>query len=785
MTDRAHTHGTPSHDVEAWPGLRDEMTEGGNRRIDDPSAWLIVRRDGTVVAAERRACELLGAPDPDALAGRECASLIASPEPEAQAVLRAVAAGGEWEGQLLFRYARREVALAVSVGPVGRSSDLMVMGLRRPDSTDQPSTGTRTRTGGEEARAGLASIERPLTPEPDDLRALIAAQDALHDLSEPSAVARSVLQALQAALPFDWAVVLRFEGEASEPARVEVVATYPTPMAGVSQGASWSPPDPDEALVRSTGEPSMQGVLLPGAASASPLRRLPAFGLRSRILIPLFAGQDVAGALALFRTGPLAFTAAEGIVAERTVRRLGEGLRPAPDAARSVEPGTTATTPPHTEPAPPPAMPDPPRPPDWLASAPEASTAATDASAPPAAPAPPPSTLPPPEASLVHSRLESLSEVVAGVAHELNNPLTAILGYAQILGGLEGTEREHALRTIEDEAQRAARIVRNLLSFARQRPGQRHLVNIEEVLRRVIDLRRYALEVDDVHVATRLALVPEVLVDEGQFEQVFLNLLNNAQQALQGRGGEVTITTWRGGDRVYVSFADDGPGVPPHLRARVFEPFFTTREVGHGQGMGLAIVYGVVTNHGGRAWVEDNAAGGATFVVEVPLPEAGGGGRRIAGGAGAPAHEATRNGSTPVASPGSVEQPSGGRVLVVDDEVSVLALTREILSSTGFEVETADGGEAALRLLERHHFDAVVTDLRMPGMDGATLYRRVGERWPELASRFLFVTGDIEGEPNGATLDRSSVRYLEKPFTTRQLLNALQEVIASASRVQG
>ncbi|MDA1240610.1 MAG: ATP-binding protein, partial [Chloroflexi bacterium] len=220
-----------------------------------------------------------------------------------------------------------------------------------------------------------------------------------------------------------------------------------------------------------------------------------------------------------------------------------------------------------------------------------------------------------------------LGELVAGVAHELNNPLTAILGYAQILESLEGAERDEAIRTIEVEAVRASRIVRNLLSFSRQRPPERRAVDVERILRRVIDLRRYALEVEDIQILPRFSHVPEVLADESQLEEAFLHLLVNAQQALERRGGQVTVTTTMQQDMVRIAFADSGGGIPEELRGRVFEPFFTTREVGSGQGMGLAIVHGVIAAHGGRAWAEAGPGGGAQIVLELPVMHEGSGPR--------------------------------------------------------------------------------------------------------------------------------------------------------------
>src|SRR5690606_6943285 len=227
------------------------------------------------------------------------------------------------------------------------------------------------------------------------------------------------------------------------------------------------------------------------------------------------------------------------------------------------------------------------------------------------------------------------------------------------------------------------------------------------------DLRRYALEVDDVHVVTRLGLIPEVEVDEAQFEQVFLNLLNNAQQALQEHGGEVVISTRHDAQHLYVMFSDNGPGVPAGLRARIFEPFFTTREVGHGQGMGLAIAYGVVTHHGGRTWMQDSDDGGATFVIELPLTPANDEARTGPSDADSSALPADLTSPT---SP--VDAQPARRVLVVDDEAPVRALTTEILGATGYIVQSARGGDEALALLDQHAFDLIVTDLRMPGMDG-------------------------------------------------------------------
>ena len=314
------------------------------------------------------------------------------------------------------------------------------------------------------------------------------------------------------------------------------------------------------------------------------------------------------------------------------------------------------------------------------------------------------------------------------------------------------------MNTIEREAQRAARIVRNLLAFARQERPQTALVDLEEIVGQIIEVMRYSLEVDNIRAELRFAGVPEVEADRAQMEQVFLNLVTNAQQVLQPNGGEIVITTSATIDMVRVSIADTGPGVPEDMRDRVFEPFFTTHEVGVGQGMGLSTAYGVVAQHDGRVWVETAASGGANFIVELPL-------RRSA---------LSLHDTTP---PPSSEPAPTEHILVVDDELPIRALTSEILGLAGYHVTTAASGDEALRRMAAARFDLVVTDMRMPGMDGAEMYEQICDRWPEMEGRLLFVTGDLEGERTSHRLARGDVRYLQKPFDTNALLSAIRAAL--------
>lgn len=367
------------------------MPDDGIRPIATPlTGWLLVDAGGSIRRADAAACALLGLSETGTVLGREARSLVARgdrvrwPEPSP-------GPGSTWTGVVRFDVAGLAVALAVEmVGLI--SGEGWAIRLAPP-------------AGGVMPEAVV-----PVVPAAAD--APLAAADALEDSASPGAASRAVLQALDAAMPLDFACVLRFAGDGAS-----VVAVYPSPMAGVAAGDTWTSLDEAEATVRVRGEPALEGDLAVASAAVTartPLGRLPAFGLRSRLHVPLFAGAEVAGVALLYRRGARAFSAADGWLAERTLRRLGARL-PAPPASE----GATES------PAP-----------------------GLDAIA----------------------RFDALGDLVAGAAHELNNPLTSILGYAQILDSLGGADREHALHTIEEEAQRAARIMRNLLQFARQEP---------------------------------------------------------------------------------------------------------------------------------------------------------------------------------------------------------------------------------------------------------------------------------------------------------------------------
>jgi signal transduction histidine kinase len=224
---------------------------------------------------------------------------------------------------------------------------------------------------------------------------------------------------------------------------------------------------------------------------------------------------------------------------------------------------------------------------------------------------------------MMTDRLASLGELAAGTAHELNNPLTSIVGFSQLLMEREVPDdiRED-LKLINNEAQRAARVTKNLLTFARKHAPVKQRDQINNIIEDVLKLRTQEHEASGIEVERHLDPdLPEVMVDYFQMQQVFMNIIINAEYFMteaHGRG-TLTITTKKQSNTVSISIADDGPGIPPENLRRIFDPFFTTKEAGKGTGLGLSICHGIVTEHGGQIYVRSQLGKGATIFVELPI----------------------------------------------------------------------------------------------------------------------------------------------------------------------
>ncbi len=359
-------------------------------------------------------------------------------------------------------------------------------------------------------------------------------------------------------------------------------------------------------------------------------------------------------------------------------------------------------------------------------------------------------------------KLSAIGELVSGVAHELNNPLTGVLGYAQILmGKREAEPLRKQIQTIYSEAVRCQKIVQNLLTFARKHKPEKRHVDINEIIEATLELRMYQLRVDNVAVEKRLdPQLPRTMADYHQMQQVFINIINNAHQAmLEHRGsGRLLITSEARGSSILVTFQDDGPGIPVERIGRIFDPFFTTKEVGKGTGLGLSLSYGIMREHGGSITVQNAAEGdGAVFRLELPIREEG--------KASAPEPVRLR----------PPRRPTGKRILVVDDERSVLQLLSDLLSSRGHQVEVAEDGRTALERIQSGGIDLVITDVKMPVMGGQELYEGIRRIAPDLSHRVIFATGDTVSEDARAFLQATRNRVISKPFH----LEEMEQVIAS------
>lgn len=365
-------------------------------------------------------------------------------------------------------------------------------------------------------------------------------------------------------------------------------------------------------------------------------------------------------------------------------------------------------------------------------------------------------------------KMAALGQTISGVAHELNNPLATILSWAERLAEQQADEKtRQGLDIIRSESERAARIVRNLLTFARKRQTTRALVDLNQVVRETLALRGEAQRLHHIEVREDLAAdLPQVFADSHQIKQVLLNLLINAEQALgsSGRGGTVGVRTERDAERgvVRLEVADDGPGISEEVQGRIFDPFFTTKDVGKGTGLGLTVAYAIVQEHAGRISVRSRPGAGATFTVELPV-----------------AAELLRARGGPSAQqPIPLDAFKGLRVLVVEDEPALAAAVAESLTDAGFIVDRAGDGEEGLARLAEHRYDLLICDLKMPKIDGVQFYRAMAAAAPALARRVIFVTGDVAGTTAERFLDETGCCWLSKPFRLGDLLRAARDTLA-------
>ena len=362
-------------------------------------------------------------------------------------------------------------------------------------------------------------------------------------------------------------------------------------------------------------------------------------------------------------------------------------------------------------------------------------------------------------------KLSALGELLAGVAHELNNPLSIVVGFSQMLEA-ELTEPRQARRIgkIRTAAERSARIVKTFLAMARQRPARMEVASAAQLVNSAVEIAAYAFRADggqvSVDVPDDLALLR---VDKDQIVQVLSNLIVNADQAMKGMSGpaQMTIGASQRAGRVHLTVADNGPGMDENVQRRIFEPFFTTKDVGEGTGFGLAFCHRIVTAHGGELSVESAPGWGSRFTMSLPA--------------------LTQGELSLIARQGAHDIPSM-KILVVDDERDVADLLVEMLRARGHDAQAVYAPFDALRKAQGERFDAVISDMKMPGMTGDELMRRLVETRPNLAGRLGFVTGDSLSRRVNDFLVGGAHPFIEKPIVTEELDALLTQLSRETDR---
>ena len=355
-----------------------------------------------------------------------------------------------------------------------------------------------------------------------------------------------------------------------------------------------------------------------------------------------------------------------------------------------------------------------------------------------------------------NEKLSAIGKLVAGVAHELNNPLTAVIGYASLLQDSDiASVYKNDLEAIFRHAQRARFIVRDLLTFAQRVNLNPKPIQLNEVLQLSLTQMKSNINNHQIEVITHLAPnLPITMGDPRQLEQVFINLLTNACQALEKMTcpRQIVISSQKINQTILIKLVDNGGGIPAEILKQIFEPFFSTKEMGQGTGLGLSICFGIISEHKGRIWADNAPDSGAVFYIELPI-------------------------KTPPIAPKLPEKMANNRhvkqphlqILAIDDEGTVLELLNRVLSPLGHQVDLVSNGHTALEKLGQNSYDLIICDVLIPYLSGIELYKIAREKFPETAQKFLFVTGNATDLQTKHFLEKSGLPWLAKPFLPTEL----------------
>jgi len=389
------------------------------------------------------------------------------------------------------------------------------------------------------------------------------------------------------------------------------------------------------------------------------------------------------------------------------------------------------------------------------------------------------------QAQLIQNKkLAAIGELIAGVAHELNNPLAAIILYSQLLQRkLTDLNVQNDLNIIVTEAKRASSIVRALLNFSRQRPPKRAKIQLNDVINSSLELLDYGMRTNNISREMRLmADLPVTMADPYQLQQVFINIINNALQAMsqdKSPNHQLIISSACAlsqfpGPRstrekmIRVTISNTGPHIPKEILPRVFDPFFTTKSPGQGTGLGLSVCHGIINKHDGHIWIESEPDKNTAVHIELPVIAA----------------EEHRKQTKPLIEPLS-EDPAdfNARILVLDDEENLRQVLSKALRQEGYWVDALANGETALSQLSQHNYDLIICDIRMPGVDGIEFYQQVKTEYPHLIPRIIFTTGDAISRSTAAFLAETGAPCLMKPFNLPALVKRVRQELRRAAQL--
>ena len=364
-----------------------------------------------------------------------------------------------------------------------------------------------------------------------------------------------------------------------------------------------------------------------------------------------------------------------------------------------------------------------------------------------------------------NEKMSALGELLAGVAHELNNPLSVVVGHSLMMKE-EISDPDLAVRIekIGNAAERCAKIVKTFLAMARQQPSKIENVDVAAIIETAADVAGYGSKSGDIGIEQDIPEdLPLIAADGDQITQVLINLILNAEQAMTQSGQGDVIKLAAGFNKrsgmVELTVQDNGPGIPETIRPRIFEPFFTTKDVGEGTGIGLAFCHRIVLSHGGQIRLDRTGKTGSRFRIMLPTASTQG------------TEEETQ--ARPTAG-------SGKRTaLVVDDEVEVGELNAEILRREGLEVDFVSSGEEALERIRQNRYDIFLSDLNMPGVDGRKIYESLVSEFPDMLTKTAFVTGDTMGQSSLRLLEESGLPYLEKPVSPSEFRELIGHLLAN------